>query len=565
MTFTELQTDIANRLNIVNTDGLTRIGTAINRHYRRITAALGIAPVVRRTTITAAATISSRYITVSGVEKVERVRDTSSGSTRVLDQVLVDDLMEIDGNTSDEPSKFAIYSMSTDSVVILTDCVAQTAYELQVDGLAALSTLSGSQEPAFPESFHDVLIEAVLADELRKKGKMSEAEASREEARRILSDLRMHIAKSGYLQLTQGERASSTGIGSGGGGGSTSGGTSYTQTGLITFDRDPSAPFAVSDTSAYVPNLFVEGVGNVTTDRLLGRDTAGAGESEQLTVGGGVEFTGSGGIQRSALTGDITAPAGSGATTIPSDTVTYAKMQNVSATSRVLGRKTAAAGDTEECTLSEVLDFIGSAAQGDIFYRGAATWARLAAGTSGYFLKTLGAGSNPAWAAATSKPFAVFTASSNQPPSAAYATPDTRNSRPVLDFDGATDEEAVFASVLPVSYASGGLTIELWVSFTTATSGNAHWQAAIERIDVSSLDTDADSFVAFNESDVVAAPGTSGQVIKFMVTFTDGADMDSLAAGEAYRLKIRRDADGSGGTDDITTDAELQFVVVRET
>lgn len=54
------------------------------------------------------------------------------------------------------------------------------------------------------------------------------------------------------------------------------------------------------------------------TDRLLGRDTSGSGAAEELTVGGGLEFTGSGGIQRSALTGDVTATAGSGATTIAS-------------------------------------------------------------------------------------------------------------------------------------------------------------------------------------------------------------------------------------------------------
>jgi hypothetical protein len=70
------------------------------------------------------------------------------------------------------------------------------------------------------------------------------------------------------------------------------------------------------------------------------------------------------------------------------------------ATARVLGRKTAGAGTGEEVTLSELLDFIGSAAQGDILYRGAASWARLAAGTSGHFLKTNGAAANPAWAAA---------------------------------------------------------------------------------------------------------------------------------------------------------------------
>lgn len=56
-----------------------------------------------------------------------------------------------------------------------------------------------------------------------------------------------------------------------------------------------------------------------TTDRLLGRDTTGSGVIEELTVGGGVEFTGSGGIQRSALTGDVTASAGSGSTTVKSN------------------------------------------------------------------------------------------------------------------------------------------------------------------------------------------------------------------------------------------------------
>jgi hypothetical protein len=87
---------------------------------------------------------------------------------------------------------------------------------------------------------------------------------------------------------------------------------------------------------------------NLATDRLIGRDTASTGDPEALTVGGGIEFTGSGGIQRSALTGDVTAAAGSGATTIANDAVTYAKMQNVSATDKLLGRSTAGAGDVEE-------------------------------------------------------------------------------------------------------------------------------------------------------------------------------------------------------------------------
>lgn len=69
-------------------------------------------------------------------------------------------------------------------------------------------------------------------------------------------------------------------------------------------------------------------IADIATDRLLGRDTAGTGVLEALTVGGGIEFTGSGGIQRSALTGDVTAAAGSGATTIANNAVTTVKILN---------------------------------------------------------------------------------------------------------------------------------------------------------------------------------------------------------------------------------------------
>lgn len=152
----------------------------------------------------------------------------------------------------------------------------------------------------------------------------------------------------------------------------------------------------------------------------------------------------------------------------------------------------------------------------------------------------------------------------NEPPTSVPATLDLRNLHPVLDFDGAADEEAVWTAVLPRHYAGGGLTVTGFWAFTSATSGSLRMQAAIERIDASSLDIDADSFASF-QSAGGSAPGTSGQVIAVAVALTSGANMDSLAAGEAFRLKIRRDADGTSGTDDITTDAELLVVEIKET
>lgn len=165
---------------------------------------------------------------------------------------------------------------------------------------------------------------------------------------------------------------------------------------------------------------------------------------------------------------------------------------------------------------------------------------------------------------ATTNVLASFIPTDGRPPTSNFATLGQRNGHDTLDFDGSTDEETVFSGVLPPHFSGGGLTIETWWCFTSATSGSLRVQTAIERMDTSSLDIDADSFASFNSAGG-SAPATSGQVIKVTTTHASGAEMDSLAAGEAYRLKIRRDADGTSGTDDITTDAQLLRVFVKET
>lgn len=93
---------------------------------------------------------------------------------------------------------------------------------------------------------------------------------------------------------------------------------------------------------------------DIASDRIIGRDTAGAGVPEALTVGGGLEFTGSGGIQRSALTGDVTATAGSGTTTIANDAVTNAKAANM-AEATVKGRAAGTGtGDPTDLTSTQL-------------------------------------------------------------------------------------------------------------------------------------------------------------------------------------------------------------------
>lgn len=150
----------------------------------------------------------------------------------------------------------------------------------------------------------------------------------------------------------------------------------------------------------------------------------------------------------------------------------------------------------------------------------------------------------------------------NEPPSSNYATLDTRNQHPVLDFDGGTNESAVFSGVMPQHYAgTTGVTVYIHYAMSTDTSNDIDWDAAFELVGDQQQDIDSDGFAAVNSTDNTTVPGTSGNVDIISIAFTDGADMDSVTAGDGFRLKITRDA----ASDTATGDAELRWVELRET
>ena len=373
MTFSTVRTEILDRLGQSSTDVTTRVGRLINQVYREVTTEIGL-NVSRRSETSMAVTADTQTVVFTSTEKIERLWvEDDSGNPTNLREVTLQELRQETAASSDEPTRYAILSNTSSTITVLLDVVPDTAFNLFVDKLGTVADLSGSNEPAFPESFHDILVAGVLVKEYRRKRHVDLAREEEATYEKRLSGLRMWIAKSITLKYRQRDAKSpltSTGVG-GGAGSATLGQTAYTQTGLITFTRGSAvAPFAVSNTDAtYVVNLGAEFLGNITTDRLIGRDTAATGESEQLTVGGGIEFTGSGGIQTSALTGDVTKAAGGTATTIAAlavetgmledDAVTFAKMQNI-ATDRLLGRDTASTGNVEELTVGGGVEFSGS-------------------------------------------------------------------------------------------------------------------------------------------------------------------------------------------------------------
>jgi len=155
----------------------------------------------------------------------------------------------------------------------------------------------------------------------------------------------------------------------------------------------------------------------------------------------------------------------------------------------------------------------------------------------------------------------ILTSLHNEPPSSNPATLDRRNLHPVLDFDAATNESAVFSAVMPRSYGAGGITVYIHYAMSSATSGNIDWDIAFERIGDQQQDLDSDGFAAVNSVNNTTVPGTSGNVDIVTITFTNGADMDSIAVGEGFRLKITRDA----ASDTASGDAELLFLEIKET
>ncbi len=278
MTFAEIQDRIAEKLGIPPTSSLSlaRIGRAINDIYREVTTSIGLDLSRREVPLSATTTPGIQTLTFTGCEKLEHVYDDTSGSKRQLDEITFDQMQQINPAANDTARRYAIESWTATTITIRLDILPQTAFALKAVGFATADTLSGTDVPAFPVSFHDILIDGVLVEEYMKQEKIPLADRAQARFEKRISDLRMWRAKSISLTIRQAETRTATtgtGMGSGSGGSAPSGGTSYTQTGLITFDRDPEAPFAVSSGSAMVSNLDAEFLGGMTVAEIIAAST----------------------------------------------------------------------------------------------------------------------------------------------------------------------------------------------------------------------------------------------------------------------------------------------------
>lgn len=209
MTLNEMVSYIADQVNLTNPEAKARIARTVNVRYKRVTSSIGLIP-TRREEASKAATIGDRYITFTNIEKLDVVFRKVGTKNVVLDEITDDEMLK--ESLVDEPAtKYSIFSVAPSSVTLRLNCVPVTEFVLYAHGLADASTLSGNDSPAFPESFHDILIHGALADEYRRKEHKESAKESEMDFERRLSDLRMFIAKSAYLKIYNSKNAESEG------------------------------------------------------------------------------------------------------------------------------------------------------------------------------------------------------------------------------------------------------------------------------------------------------------------------------------------------------------------
>jgi len=165
-----------------------------------------------------------------------------------------------------------------------------------------------------------------------------------------------------------------------------------------------------------------------------------------------------------------------------------------------------------------------------------------------------------------------FPATAGVPGDADYATLDTLlttsadepdNIIPVLDFDpGATEEYTYFQAVMPSHYAgTTGVTVTLnWTS--EATSGDCIWSVAFKAL-TDSENVLSTAFAAPNTG-TTTTDGVARDLNQTVITFTDGADMDSVAAGDYFWIEVSRNSSAGGDTMN-SNDAELHNIKIVET
>ena len=94
-----------------------------------------------------------------------------------------------------------------------------------------------------------------------------------------------------------------------------------------------------------------------------------------------------------------------------------------------------------------------------------------------------------------------------------------------------------FVGVMPDYYSGGGVTCTVIWSYNTTSASSPLWYASFRAMPDDVEDLDLNHSYSYN-SVSAGIPSVVGEIGYDIITFTDGADMDNLAAGELFNFRI---------------------------
>jgi hypothetical protein len=214
MTFDQIVQKVMDKLNLSSVDARDRIGERVNEIYRDVTSGIGLETsrdVEDTVILDSDVDTDLPYVTVDNVEKILTVRLHITGNKpKVLTELTHEDIkssQNSDGIPSQDPQSWAPFRLGADSVTFILDAYPSDGnpFTLEYKGIQTVTDLSGSDVPAFPESFHDLLVEGAKVEELLKMEKAGLAQQAQQRYEKRVSDLRFFLAKSQWLDIVQGQ------------------------------------------------------------------------------------------------------------------------------------------------------------------------------------------------------------------------------------------------------------------------------------------------------------------------------------------------------------------------
>lgn len=147
-----------------------------------------------------------------------------------------------------------------------------------------------------------------------------------------------------------------------------------------------------------------------------------------------------------------------------------------------------------------------------------------------------------------------------EPPSTLSCLLGSTNNHPVLVYESTTGLFGIFTTIMPQNYSNTtGVTVYI-ESNCASTTGTVGWLLSMERMDVTNA-PGTDSFGAVTTVTATSANATANLPIIQSAAITKGTNMDSVVAGDTFRLKVGRDV----ANDTAVNPAQIFSIEIRET